>query len=41
MGLGAGSTPSMKRTRMNTDFHGFLSAFIRVNPCPFFKGENI
>ncbi len=25
----------------DADEHGFLAAFIRVNPRPFFKGEKI
>jgi len=24
---------------MNTDFHGLLSVFIRLNPCPIFEGD--
>ncbi len=26
---------------MNTDFHGLLSVFIRVNPCPIFRRDDM
>lgn len=35
------STLQMKRTRMNTDWHKFLSVFIRVNLCPILRCNNL